>query len=71
MKDNKRVIVLEEAEGGVNTRYKDLSTGTEMSRDEFVQKIEAGEYPGYNVQDRKGLKIPRSNPDTDLGNNLH
>lgn len=66
----KKVMVIEEAGDGMNTRYKDMQTGAEMSRDEFVQKIEAGEYPGYNVQNRKGQKIPRSNPDGDPDNNL-
>lgn len=66
----KKVITIEESSGGSNSRYKDMDTGLEMTRDEFVQKIEAGEYPGYNIQNRKGNKIPRSNPDGDPGNNL-
>jgi hypothetical protein len=66
----KKVITIEESTGGSNIRYKDTDTGVEMTRDEFVQKIEAGEYPGYNVQNRKGKKIPRSNPDDDPDNNL-
>lgn len=66
----KKVVTIDESEDGSNTKYKDMITGTEMTRDQFVQKIEAGEYPEYNVQNRKGKKIPRSNPDSDPGNNL-
>lgn len=66
----KQVKVIEEAKGGANQRFQDMETGMEMTRDEFVQRIEQGEYPAYNVQNRAGMKIPRSNPDGDSNNNL-
>jgi len=37
-----------------------------MSRGEFIQKIEAGEYPGYYVIAKNGGIIPSSSPSGDM-----
>lgn len=41
-----------------NQTYKDMDTGVLMSQEEFIQKIEAGDYPGYYVYEKDGNKIP-------------
>lgn len=66
----KKVRVIEESESGLNKRFRDEATGKEMSRGEFVQQINSGNYPGYHVMVTNGLRIPRSNPDKFEGNNL-
>jgi hypothetical protein len=67
---NKRVSVTSESATGRNTRFHDNRTGTDMSRSEFVRKIEQGSYPNYHVRDVNGVKTPASNPDGKPGNNL-
>lgn len=66
----KRVRVIQESESGANQVFQDMETGLEMTRDEFVERIEKGQYSAYHVQTRGNSKIPRSNPDGDKDNNL-
>jgi len=47
-------------------RWFDLRTGMEMSRGEFIQKIEAGEYPGYYVIAQPGGGIPSPGLNADV-----
>lgn len=44
-----------------NEIFKDMDTGTLMSREEFIQKIKDGVYPGYYVYEREGIKTPCTN----------
>jgi hypothetical protein len=41
-----------------------------MTRSEFVERIEQGEYDRYHVRRVHGRKIPASNPDGSEINNL-
>lgn len=64
MEENNQVVNLSQPDG--HERFLDLRTGMEMSRGEFIQKIEAGEYPGYYVLAKNGGVIPSSSQDGDM-----
>jgi hypothetical protein len=66
----KRVTVTEESESGRNQRFRDKHTGEDMSRPEFVRRIESGVYPGFHIRDVNGVKTPVSNPDRSENTNL-
>lgn len=66
----KRITVVNESKSGRNLTFRDNHTGREMSRTQFVQRIEAGHYPNYHVRDVKGIATPVSNPDSSNRNNL-
>lgn len=63
MEQKDQVVNLSQPDG--HERFFDLKTGIEMSRGEFIQKIEAGEYPGYYVIAKNGGVIPSSSSDGD------
>lgn len=69
-KSKGRVSVTNETETGRNTGFVDNRTGREMSRPEFVNQIQSGNYPNYHVRDVNGVPTPASNPDGKKGNNL-
>ena len=66
----KRVTVTGETPKGLNTGFRDNYKGRQMSRPEFVGRIEKGEYPKYHVREIDGRKVPCSNPDSSERNNL-
>ena len=66
----KRVKVISESESGRNQRFHDNFSGVDMSRAEFVRRIESGSYPNYHVRRINGVKTPASDPDSKTGNNL-
>ena len=66
----KRVTVTKENDSGRNQKFHDNKTGEDMSRAEFVKKIETGKYEDYHVRKVNGLKTPVSNPDSSSDNNL-
>lgn len=55
---------------GRNTTFKDVSSGTKMTRSQFVSKIENNKYSDYHVRIINGIKTPCSNPDKSERNNL-
>ena len=65
------IIVLLENEKGRNDVFYDMFKNQIYSRDEFVEKIQAGEYPGYTVKMINGVKTPVSKPDGQDTNNLN
>lgn len=65
-----RLRVTCENNSGRNQRFRDTVTGREMSRQELVRLIEAGEYPRYHIRKVNGVKTPVSNPDSSEENNL-
>lgn len=65
-----RVRVTSESDSGRNQTFQDKQTGRQMSRQEFVRRIEAGDYPNYHVRTVNGIKTPVSNPDSSTNNNL-
>ncbi len=67
---NKRIIVTGESDSGRNTNFHDNRTGEDMTRAQFVKKIEQGTYDSYHVRNVNGIKTPVSNPDGREGNNL-
>jgi len=67
---NKRIKVISETDTGRNTNFHDNRTGADMSRAQFVKKIEGGDYGNYHIRKINGLKTPVSNPDNTEGNNL-
>lgn len=66
----KRVSVTKESDSGRNQKFHDNSTGDDMTRSQFVKKIEGGEYQNYHVRNVNGVKTPVSNPDSTKNNNL-
>tara|TARA_R110002060_G_scaffold35268_1_gene46128 strand:+ start:1620 stop:1832 length:213 start_codon:yes stop_codon:yes gene_type:complete len=66
----KRVSTTKESETGRNQQFKDNFTGEEMSKSQFVKKIEAGEYKNYHVRKINGVKTSVSNQDPNADNNL-
>ena len=47
-----------------------MSTGSEMTRAQFVNEIESGHYDDYYVRTINGLKTPCGKPDGNQLNNL-
>ena len=66
----KRVIVTQESDSGRNKKFLDTSSGQEMTRLQFVKKIESGYYDGYYVRKIKNLATPCAKPDGNKKNNL-
>lgn len=66
----KPVIVIRETPSGRNTSFQNTRTGNTMTRTQFVNQIEHGNYPGYHVRVVNGVKTPASNPDRSQRNNL-
>ena len=66
----KRITVIKESDTGRNQKFKDNSTGEEMSRAKFVKEIQAGNYPNYHIREINDVKTPVSNPDASKNNNL-
>lgn len=67
---SKRVITLYESESGRNERFYDKKLKKQMNRNEFVKKIQEGEYPGYHIRVINEIATPCSNPDKSKKNNL-
>ncbi len=67
---NKRVTVTQETDSGRNTRFHDNLTGENMTRTQFVNKINNGSYDDYYVRNVNGLPTPCSKPDGSKNNNL-
>ena len=65
-----RIIALDQDDSGRNTTFKDTRTGEVFGRNEFVGRIERGQYPNYHVREINGVKTPVSNPDGGKDNNL-
>ena len=70
MSKKPRVRVIKESETGLNEQFLDVKTNRVMSRREFADAIERGEYPDYHVMRMNNKRIPRSNPDKSKNNNL-
>ena len=66
----KRISVIEESKTGRNRKFRDNYSGGDMTRPEFVKKIESGGYANYHVRKVNGVKTPVSNPDSTRNNNL-
>ena len=59
-----RVVVLQESSSGENTRFRDIRSGVQMTRAEFVQEVEKGNYPDYHIRIIDRLKRPVLNRDS-------
>lgn len=66
----RRVSVISENESRRNQVFRDNVTRENLSRAQFVRKIEQGEYDAYHVRVIHGVKTPVSNPDSSQNNNL-
>jgi len=67
---SKRITVTEESDTGRNEKFHDNHTGEDMTREQFVDKIEQGDYPNYHVRIINDIKTPVSDPDDSTNNNL-
>lgn len=65
-----RVSVTQESSTGRNTKFHDNVTNRDMSRPQFVNSINAGQYPDYHVRNVNNVPTPVSNPDSKKNNNL-
>jgi len=66
----KRVTVTQESSSGRNQQFHDNYNGSDMTRSQFVNQIEQGNYPNYHVRNINNVKTPVSNPDGSTNNNL-
>ena len=66
----KRVTVKTENSTGRNTTFHDNYSNNDMTRAQFVKKIESGDYDNFHVRIINDVKTPVSNPDTSVDNNL-
>lgn len=66
----KRISVTKESKTGRNTNFIDNYKHDKFTRNEFVKKIEKGQYDNYHVRNINGIKTPVSNPDRSINNNL-
>lgn len=66
----KRITVTKESDSWRNQKFHDNHNDDDMTRAQFVKKIEQGDYPKYHVRDVNGIKTPVSNPDSSTNNNL-
>ena len=66
----KRISVIQENSNGRNLAFRDNVTGTNMTINQFVTKIENNQYPNYHVRVINNVKTPCSNPDKSTKNNL-
>lgn len=67
---NHKVQVISESESGRNQRFKDCSSGKEMTRNQFVKEIKTGNYEDYYVRKINNIDTPVSKPDGNEKNNL-
>lgn len=70
MAKKKRISVTKESDSGRNERFRDNATGEEMTRGQFADRIERGDYPDFHVRNVDGKRTPASNPDGNKKNNL-
>jgi hypothetical protein len=66
----KRVRVTNENSTGRNEKFHDNYTGADMTRKQFVNEINKGNYSNYHVRKINGVDTPVSNPDKSTNNNL-
>ena len=60
---NHKVQVISESESGRNQRFKDCNSGKEMTINQFVKEIKAGNYEDYYVRKINNIDAPVSKPD--------
>jgi hypothetical protein len=68
--NRKNIRVTNESDSGRNNQFFDPNSNRTMSRTQFADRIESGEYGGYHVRKVNGLRTPVSNPDHSERNNL-
>ncbi|QGT99750.1 hypothetical protein SYNTR_1157 [Candidatus Syntrophocurvum alkaliphilum] len=68
MSQNKPARVINVSKEYGHNKFLDTETGVEMSREEFLKKIENGEYPEYYIISKNGGVIPSSSPEADMNN---
>ena len=66
----KRVTVTNQTSSGRNTKFHDNYTGKDMTRSQFVNQINQGNYDNYHIRTINGIETPVSNPDNSSNNNL-
>ena len=66
----KRIKVTNQSTTSRNKTFHDNFTNADMTRTQFVNQIESGNYDNYHVRNINGIKTPVSNPDKATNNNL-
>ncbi len=67
---NKPITVIKESDTGRNLLFLNMLNGEIMTNDVFVNKINAGDYPGYHIARVDSIATPVSNADGSKDNNL-
>jgi len=70
MSKGRKVKVIDETQSGRNKKFYDPIAKRPMTRADFANRIEKGEYPNYHVRNLNGLRTPASNPNGKAGDNL-
>ncbi len=65
-----RITVTDESDSGRNLSFHDNRTGATMTRSQFVNEINRGNYNQYYVREINGIDTPVSKPDGIESNNL-
>lgn len=64
------VIKIKESKTGANTEFLDIRKKMVMSKEQFIEAIRAGRYPGYAVRKHHSGEFPYSTRDRFSFNNL-
>jgi hypothetical protein len=64
------VIKIKESKTGANTEFLDVRKKIVMSKDDFIEAIKRGKYPGYSVRKHDSGEFPFSTRDKFSFNNL-
>lgn len=64
------VVVIAKDESGANNVFFDFTSNKMMSKDEFVEAIQLGQYPGYSIRSEKGKIFPFAKPNKTTTDNL-
>jgi hypothetical protein len=67
---SKPIVAIKEDKNGRNELFFDIVKKQVFTLAEFLEQIDAGEYPGYVVKDVRGKPTPVSKPDKRRTNNI-
>ncbi|MGB4660173.1 MAG: DUF3892 domain-containing protein [Mobilitalea sp.] len=65
-----QITVMQETSTGRNTKFHDNNNGNNLTRTQFVNQINNGNYNNYYVRTINGIATPCSVPDGNKSNNL-
>lgn len=66
----KRITVTKKSRTGRNEQFHDNLTNKNLNREQFIKKINQGNYQNFSVKKINGILTPVSKPDKSKNNNL-